>query len=115
MTPRATTSATPAATSAPRANPRLHALTAGPREPIEHQPPCGQENNAEQVERRRTVALAEPHRLARYGAGRQIDFTSSTPEVITAALAEEIGRTVDCRPVDPQAAGRVAARLAELL
>jgi hypothetical protein len=56
-----------------------------------------------------------PHRLARYGAGRRMDFATSTPEVIAAALAEEIGRPVDYAPVDPAAAGRVAASLAELL
>jgi UDP:flavonoid glycosyltransferase YjiC (YdhE family) len=56
-----------------------------------------------------------PHRLARYGAGRRMDFLTSTPEVIAAALAEELGRPVDYKPVDPAAAGRVAASLAELL
>jgi pimeloyl-ACP methyl ester carboxylesterase len=56
-----------------------------------------------------------PHRLARYGAGRRMDFATATPEVIAAAMAEEMCRTVDYLPVDPGAAARVAARLAELL
>ena len=56
-----------------------------------------------------------PHRLARYGAGRRMNFASSGPDMIAAALAEEIGRTVESRPVDPAAAGRVADSLAELL
>ncbi|MEY2566024.1 MAG: hypothetical protein QOE35_553 [Actinomycetota bacterium] len=56
-----------------------------------------------------------PHRLARYGAGRRMDFATSAPDVIAAAIAEEVGRPVDYRPVDPAAAARVAASLAELL
>ncbi len=55
------------------------------------------------------------HRLERYGAGRCMDYDASTPEVIAAAVAEEIGREVAFRPVDPGAASRTAARIAELL
>jgi hypothetical protein len=36
-----------------------------------------------------------PHRLARYRAGRRMDYDDSPPEVIAAAIAEEIGRDVD--------------------
>jgi predicted glycosyltransferase len=56
-----------------------------------------------------------PHRLARYGAGRRMDYSTSTPESIAAAIAEEIGKPVSYRTIDPRAAGRVAARIAEML
>ena len=55
------------------------------------------------------------HRLDRYGAGRCMDFDESTPEVIAAAIAEEIGRPVDYRPVETDGAARAAARIGELL
>ena len=56
-----------------------------------------------------------PHRLARYGAGRRMEYASATPETIASAIAAEIGRTVAYKPVDPGAVGIVASRLAELL
>jgi predicted glycosyltransferase len=55
------------------------------------------------------------HRLDRYGAGRCMDFDAATPEVIAAAIAEEIGRPVDYRPVGTDGAARAAARIGELL
>ncbi len=55
------------------------------------------------------------HRLERYGAGRRMDFDDSPPEVIGEAIAAEIGREVDYRPVESGGAARAAARLAELL
>jgi pimeloyl-ACP methyl ester carboxylesterase len=55
------------------------------------------------------------HRLDRYGAGRCMDFDESTPEVIAAAIAEEVGRPADYRPVETDGAARAAARIAELL
>ncbi len=55
------------------------------------------------------------HRLDRYGAGHCMDFDESTPEVIAAAIAAEIGRPVDYRPVETDGAARAAARIAELL
>ena len=55
------------------------------------------------------------HRLGRYGAGRCMDFDESTPDVIAAAIVEEIGREVAYRPVDPDGAARAAALIAELL
>src|ERR671918_189762 len=55
------------------------------------------------------------HRLERYGAGRRMDFDESTPDVIAAAIAEEIGRDVDYLPVETDGAARAAARIAELL
>jgi pimeloyl-ACP methyl ester carboxylesterase/predicted glycosyltransferase len=55
------------------------------------------------------------HRLGRYGAGRCMDFETATPESIAAAIAEEIGREVDYRPVETGGAAVAAARIAELL
>ncbi len=55
------------------------------------------------------------HRLAQYGGGRCMDFDESTPEVIAAAIAEEIGRSVEYRPVESDGAARAAAHIAELL
>jgi pimeloyl-ACP methyl ester carboxylesterase/predicted glycosyltransferase len=55
------------------------------------------------------------HRLARYGAGRFMDFASSSPQAIAQAIAEEIGREVSYRPVAPGGAERAAAMIAELL
>ena len=55
------------------------------------------------------------HRLERYGAGRAMDFETSTPSVIAEAIAEEIGRDVDYAPVETDGAAKAAARIAELL
>ena len=55
------------------------------------------------------------HRLERYRAGRRMDFDSSTPGSIAAAIAEEIGRDVDYLPVETDGARRAAERIAELL
>jgi UDP-N-acetylglucosamine:LPS N-acetylglucosamine transferase len=55
------------------------------------------------------------HRLQRYGAGRCMDFDSDGPAEIAAAIAEEIGREVDYRPVETDGARRAAALIAELL
>jgi hypothetical protein len=56
-----------------------------------------------------------PHRLARYGAGRRMEYLTSTPESIAVAIAEEIGKPVSYRTIDHGAVGRVAARIAEML
>ena len=55
------------------------------------------------------------HRLSRYGAGRCMDFETDGPDEIAAAIAEEIGREVDYRPVETDGAARAAALIAELL
>jgi pimeloyl-ACP methyl ester carboxylesterase/predicted glycosyltransferase len=55
------------------------------------------------------------HRLDRYGAGRCMDFATSTPESIAAAISSEIGRTVSYEPVATDGAARAAAMIAELL
>ncbi len=55
------------------------------------------------------------HRLERYGAGRMMDFETDGPAEIARAIVEEIGRSVDYLPVDPNGAARAAAVIAELL
>ena len=55
------------------------------------------------------------HRLNRYGAGRCMDFATSTPDEIAATIAQEIKRKVDYRPVETDGAARAAARIADLL
>jgi pimeloyl-ACP methyl ester carboxylesterase/predicted glycosyltransferase len=55
------------------------------------------------------------HRLDRYRAGRRMDFDHATPDVIARAIAEEIGRDVDYRPVETDGARLAAQRIAELL
>jgi pimeloyl-ACP methyl ester carboxylesterase/predicted glycosyltransferase len=54
-------------------------------------------------------------RLERYGAGRCMDFETATPEVIAEAIAAEIGRETDYRPVESDGAARAAAHIAELI
>jgi hypothetical protein len=54
------------------------------------------------------------HRLERYGAGRPLDFDGSPPDAIAAAIAEEIDRDVDYRPVATDGAARAARLIAEL-
>jgi pimeloyl-ACP methyl ester carboxylesterase/predicted glycosyltransferase len=55
------------------------------------------------------------HRLERYGAGRRMDFELDGPAEIATAIAEEIGREVDYRPVETDGAARAAASIAELI
>jgi pimeloyl-ACP methyl ester carboxylesterase len=55
------------------------------------------------------------HRLARYGAGRCMDFDRDGPEEIAAAIAAEIARDVDYRPVESDGAARAASLIADLL
>jgi pimeloyl-ACP methyl ester carboxylesterase/predicted glycosyltransferase len=55
------------------------------------------------------------HRLERYGAGRRMEFDASPPDAIAEAIAQEIGREVDYRPVETDGARRAAERLAEML
>jgi predicted glycosyltransferase len=55
------------------------------------------------------------HRLNRYRAGLRMDFDDASPGTIAAAIANEIGRQVDYRPVTSDGAARAAATIAELL
>ena len=54
------------------------------------------------------------HRLKRYGAGRYMEYAVSPPEVIAEAIAAEIDRPVDYRPVETDGA-RAAALIAPLI
>jgi predicted glycosyltransferase len=55
------------------------------------------------------------HRLAQYRAGRRMDYTAIDPETLADAMATEIDRPTDYRPVETDGAARAAALLAELL
>ena len=55
------------------------------------------------------------HRLNRYGAGRCMNFDEATPDRLAAAMVEELGRTVEYRPVETDGARRAAMRIVELL
>ena len=55
------------------------------------------------------------HRLERYRAGRCMDFETAGPADIAAAIASEIGRTVDYLPVATEGAARAAALIGGLL
>jgi len=55
------------------------------------------------------------HRLSRYGAGRRMEFDNSPPDAIAAAIASELGRPIEYRPVTSDGASRAAALIAELL
>jgi len=55
------------------------------------------------------------HRLARYGAGRYMDYDASPPEVIAEAIAAEIDRPIDYLPVESDGAARAAALIAPLI
>ena len=55
------------------------------------------------------------HRLARYGAGRYMDYDASPPEAIAEAIAAEIDRPIDYRPVETDGAARAASLIAGLI
>jgi hypothetical protein len=57
----------------------------------------------------------DARRLDRYGAGRCMDFATSSPEGLGAAIAEEIGREVVYRDVETDGAARAATLIAEVL
>jgi pimeloyl-ACP methyl ester carboxylesterase len=55
------------------------------------------------------------HRLDRYRAGRRMDYATSDPDTIAAAITDELGRTVDYRPVETDGAARAAKLIAQLV
>ena len=55
------------------------------------------------------------HRLERYGAGRCMEYATSSPEVIAEAIAAEIDRPVRSHPVERDGAARAAALIAPLI
>lgn len=56
-----------------------------------------------------------PQRLAQYRAGRRMDYATTDPDRLAEAIATEIERPVDYRPVEADGAARTAELLAELL
>jgi len=54
-------------------------------------------------------------RLRSYGAGRRLAFAEATPEVIAAAIDEELDRPAVWRDVERGGAARAAGMIAELL
>ena len=55
------------------------------------------------------------HRLDRHRAGRRMDYATSDPDAIAAAITAELGRTVDYRPVETGGAARAANLIAQLV
>jgi UDP-N-acetylglucosamine:LPS N-acetylglucosamine transferase len=55
------------------------------------------------------------HRLDRYRAGRCLGYDETEPEQLAHAMAGELGRSLDYRPVASDGARRAAERIAELL
>jgi predicted glycosyltransferase len=55
------------------------------------------------------------HRLDRYHAGCPMDYATATPDAVANAIARELDRPIDYRPVDTNGAARAASRIAELL
>ena len=55
------------------------------------------------------------HRLDRYGAGRWMDYTTTTPSRSPSAIREEIGRPIGYQPVETDGASRAASRIASLI
>jgi pimeloyl-ACP methyl ester carboxylesterase/predicted glycosyltransferase len=55
------------------------------------------------------------HRLDRYGAGRRMDFATSTPDVIAEAMAAQLRTRASFKPVEADGAERAARMIADLL
>jgi predicted glycosyltransferase len=55
------------------------------------------------------------HRLQEYCAGRRIDFPAANPDTLAMAIAGEMDRSIDYRPVERNGAARAAAAIADLL
>ena len=55
------------------------------------------------------------HRLDQYGAGRHMSYADTSAEDLAGAIADEIGRKVNYRPVETDGAARAARMIAELV
>ena len=55
------------------------------------------------------------HRLDRYGAGRCMDYATTDPDLLAAAITDAIGRPVAYRDVETDGAARAAQLIAELV
>ena len=55
------------------------------------------------------------HRLDRYGAGRRMEFATSTPDMIAEAMVAALQAPTEFKPVEADGAARAARMLAELI
>jgi pimeloyl-ACP methyl ester carboxylesterase/predicted glycosyltransferase len=55
------------------------------------------------------------HRLDRYGAGRRMEFATSTPDMIADAMVEALRAPTNFKPVEADGAARAARMLGDLL
>ena len=55
------------------------------------------------------------HRLDRYGAGRRMEFATSTPDIIADAMVAALDAPTQFKPVEADGAARAARMLAELI
>lgn len=55
------------------------------------------------------------HRLARYGAGRRMEYETSTPEIIAEAMVAILASPINFKPVEADGAQRAARMIAELI
>lgn len=55
------------------------------------------------------------HRLDRYGAGRRLDFATSTPDLIAQAMVDALAAPSRVKPVEADGAVRAARMLSDLL
>jgi UDP-N-acetylglucosamine:LPS N-acetylglucosamine transferase len=55
------------------------------------------------------------HRLERYGAGRRMEFASSTPDMIADAMVTAVQEPTGFKPVETDGAVRAARLLTELI
>jgi predicted glycosyltransferase len=55
------------------------------------------------------------HRLDRYGAGRRMEFSTSTPEMIAEAMVDVLETPTNFKPVEADGAARAARMLADLI
>jgi UDP-N-acetylglucosamine:LPS N-acetylglucosamine transferase len=55
------------------------------------------------------------HRLDRYGAGRRMEFATSTPDMIADAMVDALRRPTKFKPVETGGAARAARMLADLI
>jgi predicted glycosyltransferase len=55
------------------------------------------------------------HRLDRYGAGRRMDYATSTPEAIADAMVDAMSAPTKFKPVESDGAARAARMLADLV
>jgi UDP-N-acetylglucosamine:LPS N-acetylglucosamine transferase len=55
------------------------------------------------------------HRLDRYGAGRRMEFATSTPDMIADAMVDALRAPTTFKPVEAGGAARAARMLADLV